>query len=689
MPSGEDGSAYREEDTVHEAAVGGGGGSDGSKVVSATTGAGLGLDASYLDRGRAKVEQAIARIMQQIDSTSLDLTNGQIPVRLQMLARDEALRAIGITRLAVLTYEKQWGQYGQRVGLQQDIVINQRGEMLSALSAQLSLLTVWDMIELIEKDRKLIAEVDKAIRHGAFDTAIPISRDDGLDMRVVAGVLALRESKSKLVTEVLHFDPGSGPDKHEIESKAKTMCIRRDGRIPGGLGGIDYQTFRRQMEQTYSGLSLPKDIEAAKATTILMKVVFPGFENAKLKAMEKLIPQILTDISLYDSIFAGVRATDMKWLQKLGEFQPQKLTGASFTAGRAEQDGKKFQVYCLEQGQTYRLVGKDEEIKVDTVGKIHVTFDQPLAVLAGGDPMPNTLHFLMIMRNRAGSNSIHFYNTIHSIIASQLPAGCQAAAMPGLVKAEQRLIFKSLVKYAGLFTRCRDVVRLTIRVETAEEVYRVLIALDDSEIHIVRMKNRLDPEIEDQNANGGYRDVQLTVAFKRDRKSHEQYGGPEYAVGEIQINLAPFINVKEGVESAGGGGHGPYKFARSFKGYDPDTIIYRGKATMECARKISQGLVLTVELVEDKDEDKRNEIIHAMKKALNSTLCRLQHVTFVKAEADAFETNFTAAGIASMAEPPVANSRNGNAVFKNPKTLVPIMQGILKRKGIPYHVPSA
>lgn len=60
-----------------------------------------------------------------------------------------------------------------------------------------------------------------------------------------------------------------------------------------------------------------------------------------------------------------------------------KLTGASFTAGRAEQDGKKFQVYRLQSGQAYTLVGETEEIAVTTVGLTHATFERPLAVQAG------------------------------------------------------------------------------------------------------------------------------------------------------------------------------------------------------------------------------------------------------------------------------------------------------------------
>ena len=62
-----------------------------------------------------------------------------------------------------------------------------------------------------------------------------------------------------------------------------------------------------------------------------------------------------------------------------------KLTGATFTAGRAVQDGKKFQVYRVQSasGHVYTLVGETEDIEVSTAGLTHVTFAQPLVVHAG------------------------------------------------------------------------------------------------------------------------------------------------------------------------------------------------------------------------------------------------------------------------------------------------------------------
>lgn len=195
--------------------------------------------------------------------------------------------------------------------------------------------------------------------------------------------------------------------------------------------------------------------------------------------------------------------------------------------------------------------------------------------------------------------------------------------MPGMVKQPPRLIFKSVLSYAnkGCFARCNDLVRLTVRFETLDALAAGLQALLDSkELWVVRHKNRFDPSL-DLAMTGGYMDYQLLVVFK---------SGLNFAVGEIQLNHESCIDIKEGVAANGGGGHGPYKLARSFNGYSPETVVYNGAPSMSLVKKIETGMLLSVSFAEGSEKGLSNlsAVGAAAGKAFASKQCRVQTLDF-------------------------------------------------------------
>ena len=541
--------------------------------------AGLGWDdgqASYADSGAAKVQKAIKKVREGKATTAAALAalkkTQHVPRALLKLAQGEVVRAIGVTRFDVLNAEVQWKEQGSRDGSREgEAVIKDRQTLLDALRMQVEFACKLGIATLVEKDAELNAAVDAAASAsaaGSFATAVAIVTDTGLDMRLVAGVLALREVTSEVAKDAVYFDAGPEYNPYDEEN-------------PG------FTEFQENLKRLHATATAPLDAAAVAATNALFRI-FPGVSTAKLDAMAKLVPSILKDVAIYNDMFAVMISST-----------PQAVFD-----------------------ELKRLAATPSQLP-DWKSRIK---NHP------GDPAPDSLEYLMVARHRAADDSITFYNSVHMILATKLPAGCQAAAMPGLVKAEQRIIFKTALSYSGngCFGRCNDIVRLTIRVETMEEVLMVLKALLGSEaILVLRQKHRLDPD-KDMSMIGGYRDYQLLVTFKREAASVATDGGPEYAVGEIQINLANFIDIKEGVAAGGGGGHGPYKLARSFNGYSPETVAYVGAPSMALVRKIERGMLLSVTIAggSESSVDNLEDVGNAIAEALVKPTCRVQELDF-------------------------------------------------------------
>eukprot|EP00729_Bicosta_minor_P016676 gene16676-3389_t len=477
-------------------------------------GAGLGLDASYSDSGGAKVQQAIAKLREEEKVTAAALATleetKQVPKELLDIAANEIARVIGVTRVGILSAEQQLEE-DSNLNVNTPL-IHDRLKLLGALKVQLSLAKEWNMKKQItELDLFRLATDASKLSAAKFARKIPIVTDAGLDMRVVFGVLAMREAASKVATEAVHCGVPAQPGNM--------------------FGDLDFSKFKDGVGKIRATATSELDIDGVAASKTIAQL-FPGFSAAKLDAMKELVPDILKDVAVYNEVFKAALAATL----------PATIEALKALAAVPSQ-----------------LPDWKSKVK-----------NHP------GDPPPNTLEYVMVVRNRAASDSVYFYNTVHNLLATDLPEGCQAAAMPGLVKAEARFIFKSVQSYAAVvkvkvaddeygyesltsatsagrcFGRCNDIVRLTIRVETIEEVL-------------------------------------------------------------IGVSAA-----------GGGGGHLKFKKARGFNGYSPETVSYDGAPSMELAEKIQGGMLLSVKLGSEEDE----AIAAAMGKALASSTCRVQSFDF-------------------------------------------------------------
>jgi hypothetical protein len=333
----------------------------------------------------------------------------------------------------------------------------ERVKLLAILQVQLTLASnsSWN-IEAAALEAGIIAQVDAVVDQSAADFAssVLIGTDEGLDMRVVFGVLALREGKSTVADAALRFAIPEQTDSYAGRFK-------------------DFRAFRDGISAILAEATTSSIDVAGVAAYKQIATLFPGYMAAKIDMMEELVPAILKDVAVYTEIFdAVVKATPQATFDELGRLA---------TSTPPQLDDWKSKVRHAD------------------------------------DPPTDSLEFLLVIRHRAAADSIQFYNLVHSLLTKELPAGARGAALPGMVKAEPRLIFKSLLSYAadGCFGRCNDIVRLTIRVETVEEVLAVLkILLASSVVLIVRQKNGLDPK-KDKTMIGGYR-VRCSVGFDRD-----------------------------------------------------------------------------------------------------------------------------------------------------------------------------
>lgn len=116
---------------------------------------------------------------------------------------------------------------------------------------------------------------------------------------------------------------------------------------------------------------------------------------------------------------------------------------------------------------------------------------------------PDHFHptYLVYTRLLAAETSPVLYRRICTIIAV---TGCNAIAVPGGVKGEARIIFKTLTSYNGDFSKCRDVSRITIVVVTMRDLWLIASALQrDETIRTVRGKFRFSPGY-DPVPTGGY-----------------------------------------------------------------------------------------------------------------------------------------------------------------------------------------
>lgn len=223
--------------------------------------------------------------------------------------------------------------------------------------------------------------------------------------------------------------------------------------------------------------------------------------------------------------------------------------------------------------------------------------------------------YLVYSRLLAAETSPVLYRRICKIIAD---TGCNAIAVPGGVKGEERMVFKTLTSYGGNFSKCRDISRITIVVATMRDLWLVARALQsDGVIRTIRGKFRFSPGY-DPVPTGGYRDTQYQVLIEID-------GIWRYA--EVQLNLHPFMMLKNQKDA----GHGAFNKARAIAAYSAATLRFTGSPSDELWVKVREGMLMYV-LLDGTELSLQNMAGFAA--AAISSKCRLRELSLDNCSVD-------------------------------------------------------
>jgi len=127
----------------------------------------------------------------------------------------------------------------------------------------------------------------------------------------------------------------------------------------------------------------------------------------------------------------------------------------------------------------------------------------------------------------------------------------------GGVKKPARAIEKVCRSYGGDCSRLLDICRQSCVFENVKDLQLCLQVLrTDSEVNILRLKNRLDPGY-NASQTGGYRDVALNLQIRTDLTRRL---GVEDHICEVQLILKPFFGVRSDK------GHSRYVYFRNLRG---------------------------------------------------------------------------------------------------------------------------
>lgn len=139
----------------------------------------------------------------------------------------------------------------------------------------------------------------------------------------------------------------------------------------------------------------------------------------------------------------------------------------------------------------------------------------------------------------------------------RIGAEAGATVLIAPVKSLGRAFAKVHEKYGGRYDGVTDLVRGTLQCDSLQTLEACAKALAQSvTFKVVRVKNRLDPAFTSGN---GYRDVLCNVKVGAARDA--------CCVGEVQLNLAPFVDIKEGA------GHACYEAARAIHHAENDRHV--------------------------------------------------------------------------------------------------------------------
>jgi len=214
-------------------------------------------------------------------------------------------------------------------------------------------------------------------------------------------------------------------------------------------------------------------------------------------------------------------------------------------------------------------------------------------------------------RHQATSGSISVYRQLCAMVTAVATMRA-ATVIPGSVKKLERFTFKVAEKYGGRFDLCRDLIRVTIEVESLADAATMVGALHEAAtVWVVRTKDRFNQPSAEVLPIGGYRDYQLLCVV--------EVAPRVYRWAEVQVNLKSLVAIK-GRE---GGGHDAFKFARSIGAYSAGSYEFKGGADAELCGRIAAGVLLKVDLAQDRAMSKDPALLAKFCEALESPTCRL------------------------------------------------------------------
>lgn len=227
---------------------------------------------------------------------------------------------------------------------------------------------------------------------------------------------------------------------------------------------------------------------------------------------------------------------------------------------------------------------------------------------------PGSLAYVSHARAAAGAVSIRLYELVSGLLAGDSIAG---ECIPGMIKGPARMVFKSMLKYLGDVSKCKDLSRATACVTGLADVAAIVeLVLACPDIVVVRSKNRFAPGY-DSAPIGGYRDYQLLCLVK-DGAGHWRYA-------ELQVNLAALVAIKNG---SGGGGHGAFNKARLIDAFSERTLRYNGAPSTTVFGLIGSGALMAVDFTnQGLDADQQSALVAA----LTSGRCRVRSLKCVRA----------------------------------------------------------
>lgn len=125
----------------------------------------------------------------------------------------------------------------------------------------------------------------------------------------------------------------------------------------------------------------------------------------------------------------------------------------------------------------------------------------------------------------------------------------QRSIVWGELKDRSRSIEKVLRFYDSDVSKVLDICRQMIVFENIEDLsHCVAVIRQDNEVQVVRVKNRMDPDVDSVKVYAGYRDVALNLKFKTEEAETLGVDGHVCEVRLVYKDLAAMLQGREGLE---------------------------------------------------------------------------------------------------------------------------------------------